>query len=237
MRFAAVACLAVALTCTLAHAHTDLTPAEVKDLLDAGGAVVIVDVREVAEYCDTTYSPPGHIPGAINLPWYAGALEERYRELNPTDSTIVVCRSGARSNAAANFLDGVGFTNVFDMLGGMIAWEWETEGCYEASVGGPDGARPDGLTLEAAGPNPFSTSTQIAYAIPRTASLARVRLKIFDSLGHLVATVVDRDLGTGRYHATWSGTDDRSRRVPSGVYFYRLSWGDKALTRRVVLLR
>jgi rhodanese-related sulfurtransferase len=237
MRLGAIAGLAVALPFTLAYAHTDLTPAEVKALLDAGGAMVVVDVREEAEYCDTTYSPPGHIQGAINMPWYAGDLEERYTELDPTDSTIVVCRSGARSNVAANFLDGVGFTNVFDMLGGMNAWLWDTEVCYEASVDGADGARQAVLTLQPASPNPFSASTRITYAIPHTAAPARVTLKIYESLGHLVATVVDRSLDTGVYHATWSGKDNRGRQVPSGVYFYRLTWSDQVRTRRAVLLK
>ncbi len=113
----------------IACAHTDLTPVEIKALLDGGTNSVIVDVREYSEFCDTTYTPPGHIPGAINMPWNSGYLQDHYTELNPADSIIVVCRSGARSNAATNFLDSVGFSNVFDMLGGMDAWEWETEDC------------------------------------------------------------------------------------------------------------
>jgi rhodanese-related sulfurtransferase len=44
----------------------------------------------------------------------------------------VVCWSGYRSHFAANFLEGVGFTGVFDMVGGMRYWEWETEGCDSA---------------------------------------------------------------------------------------------------------
>jgi rhodanese-related sulfurtransferase len=134
VKAAATAILVVVLTTVLAYAHTDLTPAEVKAILDAGGDVVVVDVREESEYCDTTAATPGHIIGAINMPWNSEYLQNHYGELDPTDSTIIVCRSGNRSNSAANFLDGVGFTNVFDMLGGMNAWGWETELCDYAGV-------------------------------------------------------------------------------------------------------
>jgi rhodanese-related sulfurtransferase len=134
MRAVSIAFIVVAVTCASAYAHTDLTTAEVKTLLDAGGDIIVVDVREEAEFCDSTYNPPGHIPGAINMPWNSGYLGDHYGELAPDDSTIIVCRSGSRSNAAANFLDGVGFANVFDMLGGMNAWQYETEACATAGV-------------------------------------------------------------------------------------------------------
>jgi len=58
----------------------------------------------------------------------------------PSDGPIlVVCRSGARSNAAAAFLDSKGFSNVYDMLGGMGAWTWETAPCkYSGGSGTAD---------------------------------------------------------------------------------------------------
>lgn len=134
MRGLAISLVLVTLTFTLAYSHTDVTPTEVKAMLDAGGDIVVIDVREESEFCDSTYSPPGHIAGAINMPWNSGYLQAHYGELAADDTTIVVCRSGNRSNSAANFLDGVGFTNVFDMLGGMNAWDWETETCDYSGV-------------------------------------------------------------------------------------------------------
>jgi hypothetical protein len=66
-------------------------------------------------------------------------LQARYEEL-PTDGPVlVVCRSGGRSNAAASFLDSKGFSTVYDMLGGMSAWQWETATCkYSGGSGTPD---------------------------------------------------------------------------------------------------
>ena len=47
---------------------------------------------------------------------------------------LVVCRSGARSAAAADFLCAQGFSSVTSMTGGMSDWVWETETCAEPPV-------------------------------------------------------------------------------------------------------
>jgi len=105
-----------------AWAHTDVTAEQARDLIDSTEGLIVVDVRERSEYCD----PVGHIPGAVNYPLNSGVLQARYEELPSDGPILVVCRSGARSNAAAAFLDSKGFSNVYDMLGGMGAWTWET---------------------------------------------------------------------------------------------------------------
>ena len=108
-------------------AHTDVTLQQAKDLIDSTGDLIVIDVRETYEYCDED----GHIPGALNYPWNSGVLRTQYEEL-PTDVPIlVVCRSGGRSNQAANFLDSKGFPEVYDMLRGMSSWIWETEPCVD----------------------------------------------------------------------------------------------------------
>jgi rhodanese-related sulfurtransferase len=112
--------------------HIDITAQQAKDLIDTTENLIIVDVREKSEYCDAT----GHIPGALNYPWNSGILQARYEEL-PMDSPIlVVCRSGNRSNQAASFLDSKGYTLVYNMLGGMNAWLWETSACKYAGGSG-----------------------------------------------------------------------------------------------------
>jgi rhodanese-related sulfurtransferase len=118
-----------------AVAHTDVTAEQVRDLIDSTNDLTVVDVREPYEYCGAI----GHIPGALNYPWNSGVLEARYEEL-PTDGPVlVVCQSGGRSNAAANFLDSKGFSTVYDMLGGMSAWQWETAPCkYSGGNGTAD---------------------------------------------------------------------------------------------------
>lgn len=95
-----------------------LSAIEVKELLSKGNALNIIDVREVAEV------EAGKIPGAINIP--LGLLEFRMQDLDKSKEYIIVCRSGARSSRACQFLNGYGF-NVINMANGMIAWDGKIE--------------------------------------------------------------------------------------------------------------
>ncbi|MFD2655852.1 rhodanese-like domain-containing protein [Gracilibacillus thailandensis] len=78
----------------------------------------IIDVREVEEVAH------GKIPKAIHIP--LGLLEFRKHELDKSKEYIIVCRSGGRSARAASFLEDQGF-HVTNLIGGMLAWEGETE--------------------------------------------------------------------------------------------------------------
>lgn len=105
------------------YAHSDITPAQAKDLIDTNPALRIVDVRTPSEYCDNK-----HIPGAINLPW-PDVFQQQYQQLPIDAEILVVCWSGHRSDPAAQFLDSQGYPHVYDMTGGMSAWQWELEPC------------------------------------------------------------------------------------------------------------
>jgi len=107
--------------------HEDISVDEALDMIRKGG-VVLVDVREEGEYCS------GHVPGALNYPWIAGVLETRYEELSKTTPILTVCRTGVRSDAAAAFLNSVGFQEVYSVLGGMVAWKGETEACGDTRL-------------------------------------------------------------------------------------------------------
>jgi rhodanese-related sulfurtransferase len=91
-----------------------ITPEELKIKLNNGESPVIVDVREAEEVAE------GMIPGAIHIP--LGELALRHNEIPQTDEIIVVCRSGNRSQKAYEFLEAQGFTGLFNMSGGMLAW-------------------------------------------------------------------------------------------------------------------
>jgi rhodanese-related sulfurtransferase len=116
-----------------ALAHIDVNSQEAKYMIDSNDQLIVVDVRELFEYCDAT---AGHIPGALNYPWSSGVLQERYEELPRDGEILVYCRSGGRSHVASNFLDGNGFLYVYDMEGGFLAWEWETTGCVDSDGDG-----------------------------------------------------------------------------------------------------
>jgi rhodanese-related sulfurtransferase len=117
---------------SFASAHTDVTAQQAKDMIDADANLIVVDVREAFEYCDVN----GHIGGALNYPSISGVLEQRYEELPIDGEILVYCRSGFRSNLAAEFLDSKGFLYVYDMLGGFLAWEWETAACVDSDGDG-----------------------------------------------------------------------------------------------------
>jgi rhodanese-related sulfurtransferase len=94
----------------------EIAAKEVQEALAHGQTLKLLDVREVDEVQE------GHIPGVIHIP--LGLLEFRTHELNKNESYIMVCRSGARSGRATQFLESQGF-DVTNMVGGMLAWEGE----------------------------------------------------------------------------------------------------------------
>ena len=96
----------------------EITPVEVKDLLESGKQLNLVDVREADEVAD------GMIPGAIHIP--LGDVEARVSELDKSKPYILICRSGGRSGRATAFLEGAGY-NAANMTGGMLEWEGKTE--------------------------------------------------------------------------------------------------------------
>ncbi|MET3695781.1 rhodanese-related sulfurtransferase [Bacillus oleivorans] len=88
--------------------------------LNANENIVVLDVREAAEYAF------GHIPIAISIPF--GELEHRLNELNQEDEIYVVCRTGNRSDFAAQKLAENGFTNVTNVVPGMSEWTGKKTG-------------------------------------------------------------------------------------------------------------
>lgn len=66
-----------------------------------------------------------HIPNAVNIP--LGDLEARMNELDKGKEVFVVCRTGSRSDLAAQKLSESGFTSVKNVVPGMSEWSGETK--------------------------------------------------------------------------------------------------------------
>ena len=83
-------------------------------------------------------------------------------------------------------------------------------------------------------PNPFWPSTGIAFSIP---SPAVVRLSVYTASGRLVRTLADEMFGSGRHVVPWDGSGASGERLPSGIYFYKLSTDGADLGGKMVLLQ
>jgi rhodanese-related sulfurtransferase len=93
----------------------DITVEELKERLDNGEDLNFYDVREEHEYEEDNL-------GAVLIP--LGELPDHLAELEPlkNEEIIIHCRSGARSGKAAKFLETQGFSNVRNVLGGILAY-------------------------------------------------------------------------------------------------------------------
>lgn len=93
--------------------------------------------------------------------------------------------------------------------------------------------QPERFVLHANYPNPFNPETIIRYDLNQP---GHVQLRIFDTLGREVATLVDATRSPGTFEARWDGRDVTGRRLSSGVYFYRLILDQQAGQTRVMTL-
>ncbi|MBO6574410.1 MAG: T9SS type A sorting domain-containing protein [Rhodothermales bacterium] len=93
---------------------------------------------------------------------------------------------------------------------------------------------PERFTLKGNYPNPFNPTTTIAFELAETTD---VRLEIFDVMGRRVAMLASGVLPAGSHQASWNGRAMSGEPVTSGMYLYRLSVGDVAQTRSMLLLK
>ena len=100
-------------------AELEVSPKALKQLIDDGKDVVVVDVREPWEY------EINHIEGARLIP--LNELPKRVNELSTADTIVVNCLSGQRSAQATRFLNSMGFRKTKNLKGGMRAWVSEVQ--------------------------------------------------------------------------------------------------------------
>ncbi len=91
-----------------------MTVQELKDRMDKGDKVFLLDVREPHEFS------MARIEGATLIP--LGTLPQSLNQLDPTDEIVALCHKGMRSADAVGFLLQQGFSNVKNLIGGIDAW-------------------------------------------------------------------------------------------------------------------
>ena len=97
----------------------------------------IVDVRTTQEFSE------GHIKNAVNIDWNGSAFDAQISKVDKTKPVFVYCLGGGRSASAASKMREMGFKEVYELNGGMMAWR--SSGLAEtkdASVA----AKPEGMS-------------------------------------------------------------------------------------------
>ena len=87
------------------------------------------------------------------------------------------------------------------------------------------------LAVTSISPNPFRTSTRIAFDVPPDAPVA---MDVFDVAGRRVQTVLHRGMPAGSHEITWSAGEGTP--LASGIYFVRLSQGKSTAVRKVTVV-
>ncbi len=173
------------------------------------------------------------------------------QEATPGDNHAALTFQWVGVEEGAKFLRNVSFTylNNVEVARNTIASGTEqysvstTPGfpCIEFAsytVGTPEGASaveeqgseiPTVFMLGQNYPNPFNPVTTISFAVPRP---SRVRLKVYNTSGAEVATLVDRNVAAGTYKVNWDAS-----RLASGFYLYRLEAEDFAQTKKLLLMK
>lgn len=134
---AAVAMVVAMAGCSVAPGNVDNRQFE--KLRTSG--VRIIDVRTAAEFAG------GHIEGAENVP--ISELETAAATWDPAQPVAVYCAVGDRSSAAMEYLNSLGFKTVYNLTGGIVAWNGPL-------AGGSAGTADDG-------PAPSASGLPVAY--------------------------------------------------------------------------
>lgn len=93
----------------------DITVQELKEKMDRGDQFVLIDVRE--PYENAEFNIGGQL---IPIGSFMASIPEL--EGHKNEEVVVYCRSGNRSGMAKMLLESSGFTNVRNLLGGMLQW-------------------------------------------------------------------------------------------------------------------
>lgn len=95
-----------------------VSPTDAAAVLDDPPAdLVVLDVRTAEEF------EAGHLDGAEMLDFYRADFADRLADLDPTKPYVIYCRSGNRSGQTRAIMVDLGFTDVVDVDGGVLAWD------------------------------------------------------------------------------------------------------------------
>jgi rhodanese-related sulfurtransferase len=101
--------------CSTSSTATDLNVSEFSSKVTEAG-IITLDVRTPGEFNE------GHIEGAQLIDFQSGNFENEIATLDKSKTYAVYCRSGSRSGQAVKIMSDAGFTNLYNLNGGVIDW-------------------------------------------------------------------------------------------------------------------
>jgi rhodanese-related sulfurtransferase len=105
-------------THTTAIVIKNVSPEEAHGLLMLSSKWVhVIDVRTPEEYAEN------HLMGAVNIDLNSEGFKKEINNLEKDAAYLVYCRSGTRSAAASAVMAELGFREIYNMTGGIIAWQ------------------------------------------------------------------------------------------------------------------
>ncbi|MCA9379811.1 rhodanese-like domain-containing protein [Candidatus Dojkabacteria bacterium] len=78
---------------------------------------ILLDIRTPAEYAEQ------HLHGSINFDFYSVEFEKQLENLDKNHPYFIYCRTGSRTKTVLDIMKSIGFKEVYDLKGGIIAWE------------------------------------------------------------------------------------------------------------------
>lgn len=167
--------------------------------------------------------------GIVN--WLEGNIDSDPLFTNPENSDFNLQAGSPCIDAGTSFLVWQGDTliNLPDSAYNGNAIDM---GAYESPYGAGivnEPIVPTQFTLDQNFPNPFNPVTTISYQLPE---LSFVNLSIYNVIGQLVETLVNKKVQIGYHNVTWN-----SKNVGSGVYFYRITADNYSATGKCLLIR
>lgn len=96
-----------------------ITPKAVKEMIDAGQPLMILDIREDWELATA------NLPGAVHITM--DMLPESLDQIPKDQDVVVVCHHGGRSTQVAFWLSTQGYTRVMNLVGGIDRWAVEVD--------------------------------------------------------------------------------------------------------------
>ena len=94
--------------------NDEISVQELSEILEKDPSTALIDVREEDEFNDVNL-------GGILIPM--SEIEDRYTEIPKAAPVVYIyCRSGRRSRTAIEFLKSKGYSNCFNVTGGILAW-------------------------------------------------------------------------------------------------------------------